>query len=201
MISSPTEAKYPALGGWTALELGDLLGAASTPLLPNTLKLPSFAAPTEPAVEATATAVTSARVHAVRNNSGVTAPASIDEVPLKPSDLLDRLADHQRSSVLRLWDRLPVHMRGIGFDLHGPGWSPEAIDRLADALCDFPDVIATPKADFGECDTKPSETLLPPGPRPVTSRTYRVNPVVQKKFDAGLDTYLAAGLIQHFTSL
>ena len=41
---------------------------------------------------------------------------------------------------------------------------------------------------------------MPPGTQPIQSRPYRLNPVLSKQVDAILDSYLAAGLIQHSTS-
>lgn len=40
----------------------------------------------------------------------------------------------------------------------------------------------------------------PPGTKPVASRPYRINTLMQKMVDAVLDQYLAAGLIQHSAS-
>lgn len=40
---------------------------------------------------------------------------------------------------------------------------------------------------------------VPPGTKPVTSKPHRINLILQKKVDAVLDQYLAAGLIQHST--
>ena len=41
---------------------------------------------------------------------------------------------------------------------------------------------------------------MPPETQPIQSRPYRLNPVLSKQVDAILDSYLAAGLIQHSTS-
>ncbi|CAB1119117.1 unnamed protein product [Ectocarpus sp. CCAP 1310/34] len=46
----------------------------------------------------------------------------------------------------------------------------------------------------------PFTLSVPAGTKPVASRPYRINPLMQKKVDAVLDQYLAAGLIQHSTS-
>ena len=46
----------------------------------------------------------------------------------------------------------------------------------------------------------PFSLSLPPGTKPIASKPYRINPILQKKVDAVLDQYLAAGLIQHSTS-
>ena len=91
-------------------------------------------------------------------------------------------------------------MHDIAFDLHNPGWTPEAIDRLADALFEYSDVFSTSKTDFGSCNIMPFTLSVPAGTKPVASRPYRINPLMQKKVDAVLDQYLAAGLIQHSTS-
>ena len=41
---------------------------------------------------------------------------------------------------------------------------------------------------------------MPPGTQPIQSRPYRLSPVLSKQVDAILDSYLAAGLIQHSAS-
>ena len=41
---------------------------------------------------------------------------------------------------------------------------------------------------------------MPPGTQPIQSRPYRLNPDLSKQVDAILDSYLAAGLIQHSVS-
>ena len=91
-------------------------------------------------------------------------------------------------------------MRDITFDLHGSGWSPSVIDSLEDVLCEFPDDFSTSKTDFGSCSLMPFKITVPPDSEPVTSRPYRINPILAKKADAVPDQYLAAGLIQHSTS-
>ena len=55
--------------------------------------------------------------------------------------LLERLTPEQRVSFLRIWDRLPTHLRDIAFDLHNPEWTSVAIVRLGDVLCEFSDVF------------------------------------------------------------
>ena len=45
-----------------------------------------------------------------------------------------------------------------------------------------------------------SKSRCPLGHSPIQSRPYRLNPVLSKQADAILDSYLAAGLIQHSTS-
>ena len=99
-----------------------------------------------------------------------------------------------------MWDRLPVHLCDVIFELHDPRWTAEAIDRLGDALIDYADVFSKSKSDFGACNIMPFSLSLPPGTKPVASKPYRINPIMQKKVDAVLDQYLAAGLIQHSTS-
>lgn len=53
------------------------------------------------------------------------------------------------------------------FDLHDPGWSPGAVDGLADALCDYSDVLSTSKMDFGGCTVMLTTFAVPPGTEPV----------------------------------
>lgn len=117
-----------------------------------------------------------------------------------PSELRARLTDAQRTSFLQVWEQLAAHLREINFELHHPRWTAEAITKLGDALVEFSDVISTSKTDFGACNTMPFSLSLPPGTKPIASKPYRINLILQKKVDAVLDQYLAAGLIQHSTS-
>ena len=96
--------------------------------------------------------------------------------------LLERLNPDQCSSFLRVWARLPPHLREIAFDLHDPGWSPPAIEQLGDVLCEFPDVFSTSKTDFESCSLMPFEISVPGGIAPVTSRPHRINPIWPKKW-------------------
>lgn len=197
------------LAGNANLEPGELLGFAAAPLLrcPFSAVFDSPPAPTSPLPDAPSSApapAPSPQIHTVHHRpspSVSVAPAS-GPLPLKPSpaDLLNRLTDLQRPTFLRMWDRLPVHMRDVVFELHDPRSSPDAIDRLGDALIEYADVFATSKSDFGACNIMPFSLSLPPGTKPVASKPYRINPILQKKVDAVLDQYLAAGLIQHSTS-
>ena len=52
--------------------------------------------------------------------------------------LLERLSPEQCASFLRFWARLPLHLRGVTFDIHGTDWAPEAIQQLGDVPCEFP---------------------------------------------------------------
>ena len=65
---------------------------------------------------------------------------------------------------------------------------------------DYADVFSSSKLDYGECSLRPFEIKVPPGTQPIQSRPYRLNPVLSKQADAILDSYIAAGLIQHSTS-
>ena len=114
--------------------------------------------------------------------------------------LLKRLNSDQRSSFLRVWARLPPHLREIAFDLHDPGWTPPVIAQLGDVLCEFPDVLSTSKTEFGSCSLTSFEISVPEGSAPVTSRPHRLSTILAKEVDATINQYLAAGLIQHSTS-
>ena len=81
--------------------------------------------------------------------------------------LLERLNPDQRSSFLRVWARLPPHLREIAFDLHYHGWTPPASEQLGDALCELPDVFSTSKTDFGSCSLMPFEISVPEDSAPV----------------------------------
>ncbi|CAB1106087.1 unnamed protein product [Ectocarpus sp. CCAP 1310/34] len=128
--------------GCAELEPGDVFGVSAAPLLRvqvETLKAAPSSIPTGPT-----TSTSPPRVNAVGPKSGTHRspdPASAPPPPKPPpQELLDRFSEAQRSSFMRLWARLPAHMHDIAFDLHNPGWTPEAIDRLADALVEYSDV-------------------------------------------------------------
>ena len=74
------------------------------------------------------------------------------------------------------------------------------IDDLGDVLSDFPNAFSTSKTDSGSCSLVLFKITVPPNSASVTSRPYRINPILTKKADAVIDQCLAAGLIQHSTS-
>ena len=94
----------------------------------------------------------------------------------------------------------PPHIRRIDFALDAAGWGPTAVDALSTTLTTFADVFSPSKLDCGECSLRPFEIKVSPGTQPIQSRPYRLNPILSKQADAILDSYLAAGLIQHPTS-
>ena len=108
--------------------------------------------------------------------------------------LLERLSPDQRSSFLRVWARLSPHLREIAFDLHGPGWTPPAIEQLGDLLCEYPDVFSTSKTDFGSYSLMPFENSVPLGSAPVTSRPHRINLFWPKKLARPLTSTSRLGL-------
>ena len=134
-----------------------------------------------------------------KSSPAAPAPAHTSPSP-PPQHVMERLSADQRVSFESLWNRLPPHLKLVKFDLHGPGWSPEVITELGDLLHDFQDVFSTSSTDLGSCSLMPFEIKVPPDCPPVTSKPYRMNPLVAKQVDAILDQYLAAGLIQHSTS-
>ena len=95
---------------------------------------------------------------------------------------------------------VPSHIRQIDFAVDAPGWEPSAIDALAATLTEYVDIFSSSKLDYGACSLRPFEIKVPHGTQPIQSRPYRLNPVLSKQVDAILDSYLAAGLIQHSIS-
>ena len=144
---------------------------------------------------------TLARLRPVRSLRSRARLTRRQQLPPRPSPALkERLRTTQRSAFLRVWARLPPHLREVAFDLHGPVWDPPAIEQLGDVLCDFPDVFSTSKTEFGSCSLMPFEISVSEGRSPVISRPHHINAIPAKKVDAALNQYLAAGLIQHSTS-
>ena len=91
----------------------------------------------------------------------------------------------------------PPPIRRIGFALDAAGWDSTAIDALSTTLTTYADVFSSSKLDYGECSLRPFEIKVPRGIQPIQARPYRLHPILPKQADAILDSYLAAGLIQH----
>ena len=182
------------LTGYQDLEPGDILGTASSPLLRVSLEA-LFLHDALADVSALAESPTPSFSQPV-------SPPNItsDSPDEPPPELLARLDPSQRESFLRLWNTVPPHIRRIDFALDAAGWDPAALDALSTTLTTYADVFSSSKLDYGECSLRPFEIKVPPGTQPIQSRPYRLNPVLSKQADVILDSYLAAGLIQHSTS-
>ena len=180
------------LTGYQDLEPGDVLGTASSPLLRVPLEVLSLH---------DALADVSALAEPPTSPQPVPPPHITSDSPdAPPPELLDRLDSNQRESFLHLWHTVPPHIRRIDFALDAAGWDSAALDALSTTLTTYADVFSSSKLDYGECSLRPFEIKVPPGTQPIQSRPYRLNPVLSKQADAILDSYLAAGLIQHSTS-
>ena len=178
------------LTGYRDLEPGDISGTASAPLLRVPLEaLAQHDAPVS--VTTVAESLSPATPLTETTNA-------IPDPPDKPSpELLQRLDDDQRTAFLRLWNTVPPHIRRIDFALDAPGWEPSATDALSATLEEYADIFSSSKLDYGACSLRPFEIKVPPGTQPIQSRPYRLNPILSNQVDAILDSYLAAGLIQH----
>ena len=177
------------------LEPGNLVGVADAPRLRiplGALQHPMMAAGPHPGQ--TSDSQVSAAV------SLTDAEGIAHAVPPPSPTLMERLNPAQRSSFIRVWARLPPHLREITFDLNDPGWDLPTIEQLGDVICDFSDLFSTSKTDYGSCSLTTFEISVPEGSAPVTSRPHRVNPILAIEVDATLNQYLAAGQIQHSTS-
>ena len=164
------------LMGYQDLEPGDVLGTASSPLLRVPLEVLSLH---------DALADVSALAESPLSPQPVPPPHITSDSPdAPPPELLDLLDSSQRESFLRLWHTVPPHIRRIDFALDAAGLDPAALDALSTTLTTYADVFSSSKLDYGECSLRP----------------YRLNSVLSKQADAILDSYLAAGLIQHSTS-
>ena len=101
------------LSGAADLESGDLVGVAHAPLLRvplNALQHADQAAEPHPGQ-------TAERQLSAGTSSPATGEAASAATWPSPA-LLERLKQDQRSSFLRVWDRLPPHLWEIAFDLH-----------------------------------------------------------------------------------
>ena len=122
------------LVGVSNLEPVDLLGVAHAPLM---------SVPLDALQHVGRHSGPSSDPPAVTPISAVTAPAlaAVAATASASPALLERLTPEQRASFLRVWERLPSHLRAVDFDLHGSGWTPFAIELLGDVLRDFADVF------------------------------------------------------------
>ena len=175
------------------LEPGDILGTASVPLLRVPLEaLAQYDAPINvtPVAESLlpSTSLTE------------TTNATLDPPDEPPPELLHRLDDGQRTAFLRLWNTIPPDIQRIDFALDAPGWEPSAIDALSATLAEYADIFSSSKLDYGVFSLRPFQIKVPPGTQPIQSHPYRLNQILSNQVDAILDSYLAAGLIQHSTS-
>ena len=115
------------LVGVSNLEPGDLLGVAHAPLI---------SVPLDALQHVDRSSSPYSDPPGVTPVSAVTAPPlAAVAAPASPSPaLLERLTPEQRASFLRVWERPPLLLRAVLFDLHGPGWTPLAIEELGDVL-------------------------------------------------------------------
>ena len=170
------------------LKRGDILGTGSTSLLRVPLE-----ALVPHDVRSGVTAVAESPLPSASPSFALNvAPDTSDD---SSSELVHRLDNDQRESLLRLWSRIPPRIRRIDFVLVAPGWEPSAIDAHNATLAEYADIFSSSKLDYCACSLRPFEIKVPPGTQPIQSRPYRLNPVLPKQADAILDSYLAAGLI------
>ena len=103
--------------------------------------------------------------------------------------MLIRLNADQHHSFSQVWHKLPTHLREISCDFHDPGWDPDVITQLGDALIEFADVFFTSTTDFkiGSYSLLPFEISVPPDSTSVTSRPCSVILFVTKQIDTILD--------------
>ena len=82
------------------------------------------------------------RAHGARKRiRSWTASRNSHAVSAASRSTLKRLTAEQRASFIKLWDKLPPHLRDIKFDLHGEGWTPVVIDQLGTVLSDYQDMF------------------------------------------------------------
>ena len=182
------------LAGYQDLEPGDVLGTASSLLLRVSLEALSLH-------DALADVSALAESPTPPYPQPVPPPNITSDSPDEPPpELLARFDPSQRESFLRLWNTVPLPIRRMDFALDAAGWDPAALDALSTTLTTYADVFSSSNLDYGECSLRPFEIKVPPETQPIQLRPYRLNPVLSKQADAILDSYLAAGLIQHSTS-
>ena len=182
------------LTGYEDLEPGDNLGTASSPLPRVSLEALSL-------YDTLADVSALAESPTPPSPQPVPPPNITSDSPDEPPPVrLARLYPSQRESFICLWNTVPPRIRRIYFALDAASWDPAALDALSTTLTTYADVFSSSKLDYGECSLRSFETKVPPGTQPIQPLPYRLNPVLSKQADAILDSYLAAGLIQHSTS-
>ena len=108
--------------------------------------------------------------------------------------------DSTTANAKHFFASVPPHIRRIDFALDAAGWDPTAIDTISTTLTTYADVLSSSKLDYVQCYLRPFKIKVPPGTQPIQWRPYRLNAVLSKQADVILDSYLAAGLIQHAAS-
>ena len=182
-----------SLTGYQDLKPGDVLGTASSPLprVPLEALTPHNVPPDVSVLAESPTTPAS--------QTAPSLPTALDSPDEPLPELLHRHNHNQREPFCRLWNTVPPHIRRIDFALDAAGWDSPAVDALSETLA-YADVFSSSKLDYGECSLRPFEIKVPPGTQPIQSRPYRLNPLLSKQVDAILNSYLAAGLIQHSAS-
>ena len=181
------------LMGFRDLEPGDILGTASAPLL----RVPLEALAQHDA-QIDFTPVAESLLPSTSLSEATNFTPDPSDKPL--SEFLHRLDDDQRVAFLRLWSTVPPHIRRIDFALDAPGWEPSAIDALSATLAEYADIFSSSKLDYGASSLRPFEIKVPPETQSIQSHPNLLNPILSNQVDDILDSYLAAGLIQHSTS-
>ena len=164
------------MAGCAEIEPGMVLGSASAPLLrvpldsvdtvdsnqQNVDPPSTVPGPTRPLDTGQPSATcTDPFVHTVHESASAAGPPVAAATPSSPpADLLKRLTAEQRASFIKLWDKLPPHLRDIKFDLHGEGWTPAVIDQLGTVLFDYQDVFSTSPTDLGSCPLLPFKIVI-----------------------------------------
>ena len=180
------------LSGYRDLEPGDILSTASVALL----RVPLEALVTHDARNNVTAVVVSPMPSAAPSLAINAPPDTLDE---HPSKLLRRLNNAQRKSFFHLWKTVPSHIRRTDFALDAFSWDPSAIDAHSATPTEYADIFSSSTQDYDDCSLRPFEIKVPPGTQPIQSRPSRLNPVLSEQANVILDSYLAAGLIQHST--
>lgn len=91
----------------------------------------------------------------------------------------------------------PKCVDDIDLTLDSGGLDTADIEELHQNILDYSELFSKAPLDTGECPVRPFEDNVPAHTQLVYSRPYGTNHIPKKKIDAILDSYLAAGLIQH----
>ena len=124
-------------------------------------------------------------LHTVEENTPVSSESKSNTTP--PPELLKGMKPDCIEAFVRMWERLPTHLRDINFGLQHDAWSAKDIDRLAELLIEHKDRFSRHKTDLGHCTTLPFRIELKPGSRPVKQRAYRRSPIINRKIQVEID--------------
>jgi len=118
----------------------------------------------------------------------------INDEPLPA--VLSNLEPLKRKAFIRLWNRVPAHLREIHFDFEESLWKADDIDSLGNLLCKYAHRFSQHSTDLGHVTVDPFRIILKKDAQPVKQRPYRHSPVLAAKVQTEIDKLVLAGILR-----